>query len=76
MSVCLLAERGLSMQTLKFTFWKDEDYFIGFLNDYPDYMTQGVTKEELIENLRELLRDINSNEIPYIRRVEEMAVSS
>jgi hypothetical protein len=64
------------MQTLKFTFWKDEDYFIGFLNDYPDYMTQGVTKEELIENLRELLRDINSNEIPYIRRVEEMAVSS
>jgi predicted RNase H-like HicB family nuclease len=54
------------MQTLKFTFWKDEDYFIGFLNDYPDYMTQGITKEELIENLRELLRDINSNEIPYI----------
>ncbi len=64
------------MQTLKFTFWKDEDYFIGFLNDYPDYMTQGITKEELIENLRELLRDINSNEIPYIRRVEEMAVPS
>jgi len=64
------------MQTLKFTFWKDEDYFIGFLNDYPDYMTQGFTKEELIENLRELLRDINSNEIPYIRRVEEMAVPS
>lgn len=64
------------MQTLKFTFWKDEDYFIGFLNDYPDYMTQGITKEELIENLRELLRDINSNEIPYIRRVEEMVVPS
>ena len=64
------------MQTLKFTFWKDEDYFIGFLNDYPDYMTQGITKEYLIENLRELLRDINSSEIPYIRRVEEMAVPS
>lgn len=64
------------MQTLKFTFWKDEDYFIGFLNDYPEYMTQGITKEELIENLRELLRDINSNEIPCIRRVEEMVVPS
>jgi predicted RNase H-like HicB family nuclease len=39
-------------------------------------MTQGITKEELIENLREMLRDINSSEIPYIRRVEEMAVPS
>ncbi len=57
---------GVPMQTLKITFWKDEDYFIGFLNDYPDYVTQGITKEELIENLREMLRDIQSDEIPYI----------
>lgn len=63
------------MQTLKFTYWKDGDHFIGFLNDYPDYMTQGITKAELIENLRELLRDIQSDEIPYIRRVEEIAVT-
>ena len=57
------------MKRLKFTYWQDGEYFIGFLNDYPDYETQGMSKEELIENLKDLLRDIESGEIPYIRRV-------
>ena len=63
------------MRRLQFTFWKDEDFFIGFLNDYPDYETQGESKEELVENLRSLLEDIESGEIPYIRKVEELAVA-
>jgi len=25
------------MKTTKFTYWQDGDYFLGFLNDYPDY---------------------------------------
>ena len=63
-----------SMKRLKFTYWQDGEYFIGFLNDYPDYETQGMSKEELIENLKDLLRDIESGEIPYIRKVEELVV--
>jgi hypothetical protein len=62
------------MKTLKFTYWKDSDFFLGFLNDYPDYQTQGLSKEELIENLRSLLIDIESGEIPHIRKVEELVV--
>ncbi|MFZ2725302.1 MAG: type II toxin-antitoxin system HicB family antitoxin [Methylococcaceae bacterium] len=63
------------MKKLQFTFWQEDDYFIGFLNDYPDYQTQGITKEELIESLKDLLVDIESEQIPYLRKVEELLVA-
>ena len=63
------------MRVLKYTFWQDGKFFVGFLNNYPDYETQGLSKEELLENLKSLLADIESDEIPFIRKVEEMAVA-
>jgi predicted RNase H-like HicB family nuclease len=63
------------MKTIKFTFWQDDSFFVGFLNEYPDYQTQGMTKQELIENLKDLLNDIESTQIPYIRKVEELLVA-
>jgi len=63
------------MKTLKFTYWKDGEYFLGFLNDYPDYQTQATSKEELVRNLKDLLGDIESGEVPYIRKVEELIVA-
>lgn len=63
------------MKTLKFTYWKDGDYYLGFLNDYPDYETQGMSKEELVSSLKDLLVDIESREVPYIRKVEELLVA-
>jgi len=63
------------MKTIKFTYWQDGDYFLGFLNDYPDYQTQGKSKEELISNLRDLLADLESGEVPYVRKVEELVVA-
>ena len=62
------------MKTFKFTYWKDGDFFLGFLNDYPDYQTQSLSKEELVENLKSLLIDIESGEVPHIRKVEEFVV--
>ena len=46
------------MKSVKFTSWQDDDFFIGFLNDYPDYQTQGLSKEELAENLKDLLAEM------------------
>ncbi|MGI8555284.1 MAG: type II toxin-antitoxin system HicB family antitoxin [Pyrinomonadaceae bacterium] len=63
------------MRAIKYTFWQDGEFFIGFLNDYPDYETQGFSKKELLENLKELLEDIESEEIPFIRKVEELAIA-
>ena len=62
-------------RTLKFTYWQDGECFLGFLNDYPDYSTQAKSKEELVSSLKDLLADIESGEIPYIRKVEELVVA-
>jgi len=63
------------MKTANFTYWQDGDYYLGFLNDYPDYQTQGMSKEELLNNLRGLLVDLQSGEIPYIRKVEKLVLA-
>jgi predicted RNase H-like HicB family nuclease len=60
------------MKTTKFTYWRDGDYFIGFLNDYPDYVTQGLSKEELVKSLKDLLADVESGGVPYVRKVEDL----
>ncbi len=63
------------METVKYTFWQDGDFFIGYLNNYPDYETQGYSKEELSENLKDLFKEFESGEIPFIKKVEEMVVT-
>ena len=64
------------MRTLKYTFWRYGDFFLGYMNDYPEYVTQGYSKEELLEHLKDLLKDVESGQVPYIRKVEEMAIAS
>ena len=68
-------EQDDTMRTIKITSWKDNDFYVGYLNDYPDYRSQGLSKEELVKNLKELLQDIESDEVPYIRSIEEMVVA-
>ena len=68
-------EQDDTMRTIKITSWKDNDFYVGYLNDYPDYRSQGYSKEELVENLKELLQDIEFDEVPYIRSIEEMVVA-
>ena len=63
------------MRKLEYTFWKDGEFFIGHLNEYRDYETQGYSKEELIENLTDLLVDLESDQVPYVRKVEELVLS-
>ena len=63
------------MKKIKFTYWQDGDYYPGFLNDYPDYQTQGMSKEELVSSLRDLLVDLESGDVPYVRKVEELVVA-
>jgi len=63
------------MRKLKYTFWQDGEFFLGYLNEYPDYTTQGYSKDELLENLKDLLVDLESGEVPFVRKVEEMAVA-
>jgi predicted RNase H-like HicB family nuclease len=64
-----------SMHTVKIVYWEDDGWWLGYLQDYPDYMTQGKTLEDLKEHLKDLYHDISGGYIPGIRKVDELVVS-
>lgn len=63
------------MQTQQYVYWQDGDMWLGFLTEYPDYWTQGETREELEENLMDIHNELTSGAIPCVRRVGELQVS-
>lgn len=63
------------MQTQQYIYWQDGDMWLGFLVEYPDYWTQGETREELEENLTDIHNELTSGTIPCVRRVGELQVS-
>ena len=48
--------------------------WLGYLEEFPDYLTQGESLAELEEHLRDLYRDLTSGAIPGVRRVAELSV--
>ena|SRR3990172_7639541 len=64
-----------NMDTKKFIYYQEEDMFVGWLDEYPDYRTQGESLEQLKENLIDLHRELTSGHIPCVRRVGELDVA-
>jgi len=46
------------MSTIRYVYWQDGDMWLEYLEEFPDYMTQGETLEELQENLRDIRADL------------------
>ncbi len=63
------------METKKFIYWQEDDMWIGYLEEYPDYKTQGESLEELRENLKDLYKELTSGAIPHVRKVDELEVA-
>ena len=63
------------MQRINIVYWQEEGGWLGYLQEYPDYWTQGETLEDLKEHLRDLYKDVLSGEIPGIRKVGELEVA-
>ncbi|MCK5508288.1 MAG: type II toxin-antitoxin system HicB family antitoxin [Desulfobacterales bacterium] len=63
------------MMLLKYTYWQDGEMWLGYLEEYPDYMTQGENMEELLENLKDIYQELISDAIPSVRHVAELAVA-
>ena len=63
------------MTVLKYTYWQDGEMWLGYLEEYPDYMTQGENMEELQENLKDIYQELISGAIPSVRHVAELAVA-
>jgi predicted RNase H-like HicB family nuclease len=63
------------VKTIKYIYWQDGDMWLGYLDEFPDYMTQGATQEELQENLKDIYEELTSGRIPGVRRVAELQVA-
>ncbi len=59
------------MESTHYIYWQDKGQWLGHLQDYPDYWTQGQFLEELQSHLPDLYQDLTSGEIPRVRKVVE-----
>lgn len=64
-----------AMKAIKYIYWQDEDMWIGYLEEYPDYWTQGETIQELEENLRDIYQELTSGKIPHVRKLAELEIA-
>ncbi len=63
------------MRTVRIVYWQEEDgLWIGYMESFPEYMTQGASLDELRENLKDILGEVESRNIPFVRTHEDMAV--
>lgn len=69
------ADKERKLDTKKFIYWEDGDMWLGYLQEYPDYMTQGQTLEELKYNLKDIFDELYSGTIPCVRKVAELEVA-
>ncbi len=52
------------MKRVRFVHWQEGDTWLGYLEEYPDYWTQGKTLEELKENLKDIYEDVTAGHVP------------
>jgi len=62
------------MEKKKFIYYQEDDMWIGWLEEFPDYRTQGETLEELEENLKDIYEELTSGRIPSVHREGELLV--
>jgi hypothetical protein len=63
------------METVKIIVWEQDGFWLGYLQQYPDYWTQGENLEDLKAHLKDLHTDLSSGVIPSVRHVEDLVVS-
>ena len=63
------------MGTARYVYWQAGQQWLGYFEEFPDYLTQGDNLADLQEHLKDLSRDLTGGEVPGIRRVAELPVS-
>jgi predicted RNase H-like HicB family nuclease len=54
------------MNAVTFVLWEEDGAWLGYIQDYPDYWTQGKTLDDLKEHLRDLYRELTGGHLPGI----------
>jgi predicted RNase H-like HicB family nuclease len=63
------------MKTMRYIYWQDGNMWLGYLEEFPDYMSQGESLEELQENLKDIYQELTSGNIPGVRKVAELQLA-
>jgi predicted RNase H-like HicB family nuclease len=63
------------MENKKFIYYQEDDMFVGWMDEFPDYKTQGETLDELKENLKDIYEELTGGTIPHVIRVGELRVA-
>ena len=63
---------------LQYTYWQDGAFFVGFLDNYPDDSTQGVSLKELEEALVEIyeVKQEEKKHLAAIRKTGKIKISA
>ncbi|MGH9612888.1 MAG: type II toxin-antitoxin system HicB family antitoxin [Bryobacteraceae bacterium] len=63
------------MGTARYVYWQDGRHWLGYLEEYPDYITHGESLEDLQEHLKDPFSELTTGAIPGVRRVADLLVS-
>jgi hypothetical protein len=63
------------MKTVRLVYWRDGDFWIGHLDEYPDYSTQGTSLEELKADVLDIHGDISAGLVPDARRAQVLELT-
>lgn len=63
------------MKGLRYIYWQDGKFWLGYLEEYPDYVTQGKSLKDLQEHLRDLYADLSGGHIPAVRKIAELEMA-
>jgi predicted RNase H-like HicB family nuclease len=45
------------------------------MQDYPDYMSQGESIDDLEQNLKDVFKELTGGQIPCVRRVGQFSIT-
>jgi hypothetical protein len=52
-------EKEMEPMTTRYVYWQEDDMWLGYLEEFPDYWTQGESLQDLQEHLKDLHSDLS-----------------
>jgi len=63
------------MRAQRYVCWQDGEAWLGYLEEFPDYVTQGDSLDDLKEHLRDIYADVTGGVIAAVRRSADLDVA-